>query len=521
MLASLPLYSFAVHASMGWAASIGRPAAVVNTTSGQLEGSLDGGVMSFKGIRFSQPPIGELRWEAPIAFTSTSVQNTTTLGPSCVQQFPFPIANLHKRLFNNPEDPPAESEDCLFINVWAPAPKRNNLPVVFWIYGGGLAFGTASLPFYDGTSFAQNQDVIFVSFNYRTNVFGFPGSPELPLTGNNLGYMDQEMALQWVQQNIAQFGGDPGKVTIMGQSAGGLLVGTAIAQYTPGTAPFRAAIALSGTQPSLSPTPAFGTFNAFSVAVGCGDTPGSDRLACLKAVPALAIHNYTNAPEGAASFRPTVDNVTVFANPLQRIRTGRSASVPLIIGNMQDDGTLFTIGLTNLTSYLAGFFGTLVTVDQVRPLYPGLNDSQIIPEVQKDFVYKCPAKLWSAAIVGAGVADVYRYSYGAVFADLQVFPNGGAYHGTELREIFGTYNRSTATGEEATLSQTMQRTIANFVKNPAAAPAPNWAKYVPGNRTTTLAKLAYNGNVLTTNLVQSVESDSTDGPCSLWDTLLD
>ncbi|KAJ7071409.1 Carboxylesterase [Mycena amicta] len=516
MHASL-LCFLAIPAALGSAAT----SVFVKTTSGQLVRSTNDGVMSFKGIRFGIPPTGNLRWELPVAFTSTSVQKTAALGPSCVQQFPFAGAALNQQLFNNPDDPPAESEDCLFLNVWAPAPTRQNLPVVIWIYGGALAFGTGSMPMYDGTSFAQNQTVVFVSLNYRTNVFGFPGSPDLPLTGNNLGYLDQELAMQWVQKNIAQFGGDPGKVTIMGESAGALSVSTAIARHAPGTAPFRAGIILSGGQSSLSPTPKFDSFNAFSVAVGCGQTPGTLRLACLRQIPALTIRNYTNGPDGQALFRPIVDNVTVFSDPYQRIRTGRTANVALLLGNLQDDGTLFTIGQTNLTQFLTKTFGTLVTADQVRPLYTGLNDSQVIPEVYKDFVFLCPEHLWSAAVVSAGVANVYRYSYGAVFADLQAFPNAGAYHSSEIREIFGTYNRTTASADEATLSRTMQTTIANFVKNPAVLPAPNWAKYVPGNRTTTLAKLAYNGNVLTTNVVQPAESDSIDGPCSLWDSLLD
>ncbi|KAJ6476182.1 Carboxylesterase, partial [Mycena sanguinolenta] len=111
-----------------------------------------------------------------------------------------------------------------------------------------LSFGTASLPTYDGTSFAANQDIILVSFNYRTNVFGFPGSPDLPLAGNNLGFLDQELALLWVQDNIAKFNGDPDQVTIMGQSAGAQSVSYAISRHSPGNAPFRAGIMLSGAQ---------------------------------------------------------------------------------------------------------------------------------------------------------------------------------------------------------------------------------------------------------------------------------
>ncbi|KAJ7923032.1 Alpha/Beta hydrolase protein [Mycena leptocephala] len=480
MRVSLTILS-AVYASVSFATPV-----LVNTSSGLLQGSrpmevscpavvsnhypFTSVVSSFKGIRFAQPATGALRWEPPVPFISTKPQNVTTLGPSCLQQFAFASSALDQFLLTL-------REGCSRLhrkmrNVWAPASKNQKLPVLVWIYGGGLSFGTASLPAYDGTSIAANQRIILVTFNYRTNVFGFPGSPDLPLAGNNLGFLDQELAFLWVQTNIARFGGDPNQVTIMGQSAGSQSVSSAIARHTPNDAPFRAGIMLSGAQVSMSPIPSFTSFNNFSAAVGCTQTPGPARLACLKRVPAAVIRNFTNGPT-SGSFAPVVD---VFSDPLERIRTGLTARSSIMIGNTQNDGTAFL----------------------------------------------CPAELWSGAAVGAGITNVFRYTYGAVFADLQLFPGAGAWHSSELPEIFGTFNPPTATAPEVTLSQTMQTIVANFVKNPAVSPAPNWSKYVPGNATTTLAKLAYNGNVVANNVVQAVESDSIDGPCNaLWNLFLD
>ncbi|KAJ7785818.1 Alpha/Beta hydrolase protein [Mycena metata] len=389
-----------------------------------------------------------------------------------------------------------------------------------WIYGGSLAFGTASLSLYDGTSFAKNQNVVVVTLNYRTNVFGFPGSPDLPLTGSNLGYLDQELALRWVRNNVAKFGGDPEQVTIMGQSAGSKSVAAAILRYSAANAPFRAAVLLSGAEESTSPVPSFASFDGFSTAVNCTQTPGPARLACLKNVPASVIRSFTNGPSSGA-FGPIVDNVTRFSDPIQRLRDGLTANVPFIMGNMQDDGTLFAFGLTDLPAFLETNFGSSITVNQVRPLYPGLNDSAIISEIEKDFLFLCPAQLWTSAAVSAGIKDIYRYTYGAVFADLQLFPGAGAWHSSEIQEIFGTFNSTTATPAEATLSHTMQTLIANFIKNPAAPPAPNWPRYVPGRKAKTLAKLAYEGNVALGDVVQVTESDEVDGPCQLWDTILD
>ncbi|KAK7436642.1 hypothetical protein VKT23_019049 [Stygiomarasmius scandens] len=481
--------------------------------------------MSFKGVRFGQAPVGPLRWSPPVPFVSAEHTDATKLGPSCLQQFANPLA---AQLFNRP--PPAEDEDCLLLNVWAPSGAQfgQPKPVVIWIYGGSLASGTASLPLYDGTSIAKNQDIVIVTFNYRTNVLGFPGSEDLPIDGNNLGFMDQELAFTWVQQNIAKFGGDPKQVTIMGQSAGGVSVSAALVRH-PIDPPFRAGILFSGAIPDESATPSFAAFDQFAAGVGCNQTAGEDRLSCLRAVPATTIRTFTNGAGAAISFSPVVDNSTFFANIFARIRSKQTARVPIFIGHMQDDGTFFTIGRTNLTEFLGTLTGILdngavtgVTPDFVRSLYPGFDDPQVIAAALRDVAFGCPASLWASGYVQSGISSVFRYEYGAVFPDLQVFPNAGAWHSTELQELFGTFNASTATSDEVTLSNTFQTVVANFIKNPDASPAPNWEKYVPGSNTQTLAKLAYQGNVQVDNVVMPAQSDSVDGPCeALWNKFLD
>ncbi|KAJ7648710.1 Carboxylesterase [Mycena polygramma] len=493
---------------------------VVTTTSGELHGTEQDGVMSFKGVRFGQAPTGELRWAPPVPFNSTSAQNATVLPPACLQQFPFASSAFQQALFNTP--PPSENEDCLFLNVWAPSTNTTEKkPVLFWLFGGGFIFGTGSLPLYDGTSLATNQDIVVVTINYRTNIFGFPGSSDLPLTENNLGFLDQELALQWVQQNIAQFGGDPNLVTIMGQSAGSGSVGLAIVRDRVNP-PFRAGIMLSGAPVSASSTPSFASFDSFAATFGCNQTAGASRLACLRAIPASDIRNYTNGPD-SASFSWIVDNLTVFPNPLERIRAGATAKVPIILGNTENDGTIFTVGQTNLTAFLAAELpGIPILPDYVRSLYPGENDTVVIADSDRDAGFRCPDELWANAVTRAGVSSVFRYSYGAVFADTQQFPGAGAWHSSEIGPLFGTFNRSTATTAEVTWSNTFQTAIANFVKDPTTPPAPTWPKYVPGPLAKTLAKLAYDGNVEPDNFVDAVASTSLDGPCdALWDALLD
>ncbi|KAI0275868.1 Alpha/Beta hydrolase protein [Russula aff. rugulosa BPL654] len=294
------------------------------------------------------------------------------------------------------------------------------------------------------------------------------------------------------------------------------------------------------------------------------------RLQCLRNVPASTIRAYTNGPDSGL-FALCIDNVIAFDDPLQRIRTGQIARVPILLGNMQDDGTTLTYNTseslsTFLTTDRYASVASSVPPDKVRGLYPGLADPQVIAATERDILSRCPTKLWSDAFVSSGIRSVYRYTYGAIFADLQPFPDLGVWHGSELPILFGTFNRSTASSAEVELSQSLQTAFANFVKNPNSSPAPHWPAYQPevsgsacnplakfvdqgnvdfGNFvknpnlslaphwspyepeisvtacTPTLAKIAYQGNVDFGNFIQPVQPDSTDGPCNVWDEFLD
>ncbi|KIM75270.1 hypothetical protein PILCRDRAFT_13689 [Piloderma croceum F 1598] len=508
--------------------TISRASAVqsptVITTSGRLVGLDDGaGVISFKKVPYAQPPTGSQRWKPPAALVSGNTVDASALGPSCLQQFPLAGQAATIPLFNTPP-PPSENEDCLFLNVWAPASIQGPLKaVIFWIHGGALSFGSASLPYYDGTSLAQNQDVVVVTINYRTNVFGFPfgsDAAEIPLNQRNLGLLDQELALQWVRLNIHAFGGDANRIALMGQSAGASSV-TWLLQRHPINPPFQSAILLSSVfSVEVTPTTNEQAWTAFATAVGCAGSAGVQRLTCLKQVSASTIHNFFNGPNAPPVFSALIDNITVFANPIQRILDHKVARVPILQGNMENDASVFVLGQSDVGTFLNNTFGPgVITPAAIAPLYPGLSGFSEISQIDRDFSFICPASLHTSAYARSGMTNVFRYIYGAVFADLQLFPGIGAWHGSELPELFGTYNRTSATASEVQLSSTFQTIVASFAKNPFVSPVPSWPKYNPNS--TTLANLAFNGNVALNNVVQTTSTAQLDEACApFWDSIV-
>src|SRR5579862_726477 len=202
----------------GLSAQTSKP---VRTQSGLVRGKMEDGVATYKGIPFAAPPLGDLRWRAPQpAVAWTGVRNADKFAPACIQ---VPIVNKDLGM-----ESVTTNEDCLYLNVWTPAKSANEkLAVMVWIYGGGFTIGGTSVSLYDGMNLAK-KGVILVSVAYRLGAFGFMAHPELTAEqgghSGNYGLLDQIAGLQWVKRNIAAFGGDPNRVTIFGESAGGISV---------------------------------------------------------------------------------------------------------------------------------------------------------------------------------------------------------------------------------------------------------------------------------------------------------
>src|SRR5437868_7459236 len=313
----------------------------VRVEAGLVEGAVNDGVLSFKGIPFAAPPVGALRWQPPKPVAAwTGIRKTVDYGPDCMQDpFPGDAAPLGV----------TPAEDCLYVNVWRPQHAASKkLPVMFWIYGGGFVNGGSSPAVYDGSEFAKS-GVMLVSFNYRLGRFGTFAHPALSAeqpTGPqvNYGLMDQIAALNWVRKNIAAFGGDPSNVTIFGESAGGMSVFTlmttplakglfhkAIVQSGGGRAPVLRPRAIRGTPDSAE---AVGV--AFAKKFGI-EGEGADALAKLRALPAADLAknlNLTFMMRGEPTYigGPVQDGEIIVGSASELFAAGKGARVPLMIG---------------------------------------------------------------------------------------------------------------------------------------------------------------------------------------------
>ncbi|KAH0282341.1 alpha/beta-hydrolase [Aureobasidium namibiae CBS 147.97] len=451
-------------------------------------------VNQFLGIPFAQSP--PERFSPPQPVTQKSVINATAWKPACIQEFTYPLAaqQFTELIFNQP--PPPESEDCLYLNIYSPAAQSSELggrAVMFWLYGGGLEFGGAGQPSYDGSHLAGNEDVVVVTTNYRTNVIGFPSSPELPLTGHNLGFLDQRFALQWVQRNIHAFGSDPSKVTIFGESAGATSVDALLTSFSKNsTPPFRGAILGSGqvTFKPSSPASSLPAWYNLTVELGC---PGKfkSNLSCVRAANATNIKRIIEINE--LQFQPIADNVTLVSDPLRRRALGEVANIPVLGGTNAQEGRAFQVGQNNITTWFNTNFGSSPSlVAAIKEAYPlgvdGLDlPYEVISQIYTDYSFQCPQALWANASAAGGI-PTWRYYVNASFDNTQRYPNLGVYHSSEISIVFSTYPTVNTTTQEYALSRFMRGAWATFAKNPINGPG--WNAVGSGT-----AGVVYNGRL--------------------------
>ncbi|KAF8521221.1 carboxylesterase [Hysterangium stoloniferum] len=467
----------------------------VQTQQGAVAGTLvTPKVRQFLGVPFAVVT----RWAAPkIPPTRNTTLHATAFGDSCIQD----LSGSHGEfldLIGLGDQKVTQSEHCLSLNIWAPSTNRKqSTAVMIWIYGGGFAFGTSNTIIYEGQELVgNNDDVLLVTVNYRTNIFGFPGAPQLSgkAQSQNFGALDVDAAIQWVHDNIASFGGNPARVTIFGQSAGSGLA----AAYTfanPTDTRVKGVIQESGSLAGLTTAlTAFGgpldpsQWNGVADEVGCGSSATAAQLTCMKAVSATALE--AAVAKTGNGFVPVQDGITFFSDATDRSAAGNFLHVPLLVGNTNQEGDIFVVAVEQLD---LGFD------------LPGLTT------LGSDAVTKVPG---TTAKDHAKVAPTWRYRYDAVFPDISSRSDLRSFHASELPMVFGTYNASPfgpPTAAEIPFSTYVQGAWVSFARDPQHGLVNyGWPLYNPD--TNSLALLGSSDNQ--TGVVFSSGS-SYDSDCGL------
>lgn len=445
---------------------------VVKTQAGDIQGVAERGVLVFKGIPFAAPPVGELRWRKPRpAAAWQGVRKGEAFGRGCIATPSVP------EKFGG--DPGPHSEDCLYLNIWTPKIEADaKLPVMVWIHGGAYLFGSGAVNIYDGASMAS-KGAVFVTINYRLAQLGFFAHPSLekedPDGPLNFGLLDQIAALQWVQKNIADFGGDPLNVTILGQSAGGKSV-LALFASPLARGLFHKGIALSSYIIPEAPRAKAVEVGA-KVAVALGFDGANATAAELRAVPAERFNEIKG--QGLSNAPVPISGDAVLPQSIQAtFAEGKEAPLPLILGNTSDDASVvlaFGVDPVAVLKRLgaAGFL--------VRALYPGVkDDTDLAWQVTRDLLFTMPAR-WIADR-HATRAPTWRYYFDYTAVKERSKYANGVPHGGDVPyflntiDIFeGTKNIATAADRE--LARRASDYVFEFARTgtPAASDSPLWA----------------------------------------------
>lgn len=476
----------------------------VTIDTGTLESTIPPvhGVRTFKGIPFAAPPVGDLRWREPQPAPKWSgVRKADEFGPRCMQRT-GPGADYWFRSAS-------ASEDCLYLNVWTPAKSaRERLPVLVYIYGGGFQNGDGSEPRYDGANMAS-KGMVAVTLNYRLGVFGFFAHPELTKespnrASGNQGFLDQAAALQWVQRNIARFGGDPKRVTIAGESAGSISVSALMASPV-SKGLIAGAIGESGAL--ISTLPPRSLADTEKDGLQAASNAGADSLNALRAMTSDQIMDKLAGGPGMR-YRPSLDGYFLPKTLAEIFAAGQQAKIPLLAGsNTEESGARAVLGPNDPTpdNFAAA----------VRKFYPSHADAVLKAYAAStpEQVLQAATDLASARFIGHGTwkwgelhlqtggKPVYRYMYarprpaytppGQTPAPPPAARPGpsiprGAAHSAEIQYAMGNLPidpRYAWTPDDHKVSEIIQGYFVNFIKtgNPNGPGLPNWPTYTnPG-----------------------------------------
>jgi len=460
-----------------------RPQARV--AEGRLAGEWQDGLRVFRGIPYAAPPVGARRWRPPAPPAAwRGVREAAAFGAACVQPA-YPAGSVYF------EPPTPMSEDCLTLNIWAPA-KARKAPVIVWIHGGALLRGSSAAPLYDGGEYAK-RGIVFVSINYRLGVLGWLAHPALSAespegVSGNYGLLDQIAALGWVKRNIAAFGGDAANVTVMGESAGALSVA-----YLLGVPRARGLFAKAiAESPNMRAVPrlreaAFGLPAAEATGSALAGAVGAKDLAALRAVDAERLVQAALAARFAP--QPTVDGAVLPAQLVDILDRGEQARVPLLAGfnsgEVRSQRALVPKAPADAATYEAGIrqrYGDLAPA-WLR-LYPATDGDESLIAATRDAVYGWASERLVRAQAATGL-PAYLYLFDHCYAAAQA-RDLCAFHASELPFVFGRADAGLppnwpvpADAADRALAGAMIDYWAGFARGgaPAAAGSPNWPAY--------------------------------------------
>ena len=461
-------------------------AAPVLTDAGLLEGVSEGGLTVYKGAPFAAPPVGPLRWREPQPVRPwTGVRRVRAFAPACLQT----------GISMPGEAPPATSEDCLYLNIWAPAHRADaRLPVLVWIYGGGFSNGSASMPLYWGDRLAR-KGVIVVTVAYRLGPLGWLALPELTAesphhSSGNYGLEDQVAALHWVRRNIAAFGGDPSRVTIAGQSAGAasmsLLVASPLAKGL-----FRGVIAESGGMfEPLQLAPNYHLADAERDGQAYAASVGARSLAELRALPAAALLAGTRY----VVTHPVIEPYALPAAPYDAFVAGRVNGTPILIGSNADEARSL---VENLASVKAATFSADVSKawgslpPQLLAPYPHATDAEAVTArlgFERELRFGWDDWAWARlqARDSQSPAFYYQFAHAPPFPKGSVYEGWGPSHFSELWYVFDHLGQQPTwrwTAQDRRLADAISTYWTNFVKtgDPNGPGLPHWPRFDPAH----------------------------------------
>ena len=470
----------------------------VRTSAGAVRGCREDGLDVFRGIRFAEPPVGDLRFAAPQpASPWAGVLDAVEFGPPPPQD----VGGFRDRLPPDYDPLAGERErpgDWLTANVWTPSAAASPRPVMVWIYGGAYKVGSADSPGYDAQRIARDGDVVVVTFNHRVGIEGFAVIDGAPA---NRGLLDQVAALEWVRDNIAAFGGDPGRVTVFGESAGAGCVASLLAMPR-ADGLFSRAIVQSMPGTFLSPELGASVGTAIAAELGLAGT--------VRELASVPPHELVLAGESLAArqhefekqwgqltshdtlFAPVVDGEVLPTTPWEALSGGSARGVDVVVGHTRDECRLFLVmrgragRITESEATRAlTVFGPGQDGAKYRAAFPDATAEQLYGQVQTDRLFRMPAlQLAEAQTAGGGRAYLYELAWEAPGAGGLL----GACHGLDLPLLFGTFGASLGpllfgpepSAEAYAAADELRRTWTTF----AATGDPGWPAYDPERRLT-------------------------------------